>query len=102
MNGVYNGRGGKSHRARIPNWANIRLNSTLTHFPFSPVYSLDTREGAFKVRVDRDRSIVTHRVYAHRFYTRTIVNQVQVVAKPHASKKYNENFDFKLPIKCVS
>ncbi|XP_059058126.1 protein-glucosylgalactosylhydroxylysine glucosidase isoform X1 [Achroia grisella] len=83
MNGLYNGRKGESHRARIPNWANIRLNSTLTHMPYRPVYSLDTKEAAFKVRVDRDRSIVTQRIYAHRFYTRAIVNQIQVVAKPH-------------------
>lgn len=86
MNGLYSGKTGKSHRARIPNWANIRLNSTLTHHPYSPVYSLDTREGVFKVRVDRDRSVVTQRVYAHRYYTRALVNQIQVVAKPHAGK----------------
>lgn len=83
INGLYNGRKGKSHRARIPNWANIRLNSTLTQQKHSPVYSLDTKEGVFKVRVDRDRSIVTHRVYAHRYYTRAIVNQIQVVSKNH-------------------
>ncbi|XP_013201193.2 protein-glucosylgalactosylhydroxylysine glucosidase [Amyelois transitella] len=88
MNGVYNGRKGESHRARIPGWANIRLNSTLTHFPYSPVYSLDTKEGVFKVQVDRDRSIVTQRIYAHRFYTRAIVNQIQVVAKPHTDPNF--------------
>ncbi|XP_072937087.1 protein-glucosylgalactosylhydroxylysine glucosidase [Epargyreus clarus] len=82
MNGLYNGHRGESHRARIPNWVNIRLNSTLTHFPYSPVYSLDTRDGVFKVTVDRDRSVVTQRIYAHRYYTRAIVNQIQVVAKP--------------------
>ncbi|KAJ2953896.1 hypothetical protein O0L34_g1527 [Tuta absoluta] len=88
MNGLYNGRKGESRRARIPAWANIRLNSTLTHRPFSPVYSLDTKEAAFKVRVDRDRSVVTQRIYAHRFYTRTIVNQIQVVSKPHADPNF--------------
>ncbi|XP_075992674.1 protein-glucosylgalactosylhydroxylysine glucosidase [Anticarsia gemmatalis] len=88
MNGLYNGQGGYSHRARIPGWANIRLNSTLTHHPFSPVYSLDTREGVFKVRVDRDRSVVTQRIYAHRYYTRAIVNQIQVDSKTH----YDPNF----------
>ncbi|KOB62597.1 Maltose phosphorylase, partial [Operophtera brumata] len=62
MNGLYNGKNGNSHRARIPNWGNIRLNSTLTHHPYSPVYSLDTKEGVFKVRVDRDRSVVTQRI----------------------------------------
>lgn len=88
MNGLYNGQGGYSHRARIPAWANIRLNTTMTHHPFKPIYSLDTREGAFKVRVDRDRSVVTQRIYAHRFYTRAIVNQIQVDSKKH----YDPNF----------
>ncbi|XP_028165174.1 protein-glucosylgalactosylhydroxylysine glucosidase isoform X1 [Ostrinia furnacalis] len=88
MNGLYNGRKGVSRRARIPGYANIRLNSTLTHFPFKPVYSLDTRDGVFKVRVDRDRSIVTQRIYAHRFYTRAIVNQIQVVSKPHVDPNF--------------
>lgn len=83
MNGLYNGRGGYSHRARIPSWANIRLNSTLTHYPYSPIYSLDTKEAVFKVRVDRERSVVTQRIYAHRFYTRAIVNQIQVDSKTH-------------------
>lgn len=88
MNGLYNGRGGYSHRARIPSWANIRLNSTLTHYPYSPIYSLDTKEAVFKVRVDRERSVVTQRIYAHRFYTRAIVNQIQVDSKTH----YDPNF----------
>jgi protein-glucosylgalactosylhydroxylysine glucosidase len=86
INGLYNGRAGESRRARIPSYANIRLNTTLTHHPFKPVYTLDTKEAVFKVRVDRDRSVVTQRIYAHRFYTRTIVNQIQVVAKTHAGK----------------
>ncbi|CAH2067404.1 unnamed protein product, partial [Iphiclides podalirius] len=81
MNGLYNGFRGESHRARIPAWANIRLNSTLTHHPYKPVYSLDTKHGVFTVTVDRDRSVVTQRIYAHRFYTRAIVNQIQVASK---------------------
>ncbi|XP_028034225.1 protein-glucosylgalactosylhydroxylysine glucosidase [Bombyx mandarina] len=88
MNGLYNGNKGESHRARIPNWANIRLNSTLSHIPYSPVYSLDTKEGAFKVRVDRERSIVTQRIFAHRYYTRAIINQIQVMAKAHAEPNF--------------
>ncbi|KAI8428264.1 hypothetical protein MSG28_002481 [Choristoneura fumiferana] len=84
LNGLYNGRKGESHRARIPAWANIRLNSTLTHRPFAPIYSLNTRDGVFKVTVDRERSMVTQRIYAHRFYTRAIVNQIEVYSKPYA------------------
>ncbi|XP_047545214.1 protein-glucosylgalactosylhydroxylysine glucosidase [Vanessa atalanta] len=88
MNGLYNGRKGESHRARIPAWANIRLKSTLTNHPYSPVYSLDTKHGVFQVTVDRDRSVVTQRIFAHKFYTRTIVNQIQVVPKTHADPNF--------------
>jgi protein-glucosylgalactosylhydroxylysine glucosidase len=86
INGLYNGKAGESHRSRIPGYANIRLNTTLTHDPFNPVYTLDTKEAVFKVKVECDKSVVTQRIYAHRFYTRTIVNQIQVVAKTHAGK----------------
>ncbi|CAG4943725.1 unnamed protein product [Colias eurytheme] len=88
MNGLYNGRKGESRRARIPAWSNIRLNSTLTHHPYSPVYSLDTKRGVFKVTVDRDRSTVTQRIYAHRYYTRAIVNQIEVVPKTHVDPNF--------------
>ncbi|XP_045486467.1 protein-glucosylgalactosylhydroxylysine glucosidase [Pieris rapae] len=80
-NGLYNGRKGESRRARIPSWANIRLNSTLTNNPYSPVYRLNTKHGVFTVTVDRERSIVTQRIFAHKFYTRAIVNQIHVEPK---------------------
>ncbi|XP_039765165.1 protein-glucosylgalactosylhydroxylysine glucosidase [Pararge aegeria] len=88
MNGLYNGRKGESRRARIPAWANIRLNSTLTNHPYSPVYSLDTKHGVFQVTVDRDRSVVTQRIFAHRYYTRSIVNQIKVEPKTHADPNF--------------
>lgn len=87
MNGLYSGRNGESRRARIPAWANIRLNSTLTRHPYSPVYSLDTKHGVFQVSVNRERSIVTQRIFAHRYYTRSIVNQIKVEPKTHAGKE---------------
>ncbi|CAG9133486.1 unnamed protein product [Plutella xylostella] len=91
MNGLYNGKHGESRRARIPGYANVRLNSTLTHHPYSPIYSLDTRDGVFKVRVDRERSIVSQKIYAHRFYTRAIVNQIEVISKPHADPNFSHH-----------
>lgn len=92
MNGLYNGLNGRSHRARIPNWANIRLSSLATHH--LPVYSLNTKEAVFNMRVDGARSVVTHRVYAHRYYTRSIVNQIKVEAKPHGELSTNCPSDF--------
>ncbi|CAH0726149.1 unnamed protein product, partial [Brenthis ino] len=88
LNGLYNGEKGLSRRARIPAWANIRLNSTLKHRHFTPVYTLDTKHGVFQVTVNRERSVVIQRIYAHRFYTRTIVNQIKVVPRPHADPNF--------------
>ncbi|GBP95416.1 Protein-glucosylgalactosylhydroxylysine glucosidase [Eumeta japonica] len=88
MNGLYNGRWGRSRRARIPAWANVRLNSTLTHHPYKPMYSLDTKNGVFVVKVERERSVVTQKIYAHRFYTRALINQIEVATKPHVDPNF--------------
>jgi protein-glucosylgalactosylhydroxylysine glucosidase len=86
MNGLYNGKGGESKRARIPGYANIRMSSSSSKHPFKPIYSMDTREGAFKVHVNRDRFTITQRVFAHRFYTRTIVNQIVINSRARDGK----------------
>lgn len=91
MNGLYNGREGESHRATIPSYANIRLDSNFTQHFFDSVYSLDTTEGAFKVKQVRGGSIVLQRIYAHRYYTRAIVNQFQVISKHRNGKVICEN-----------
>lgn len=85
MNGLYNGEKGESHRARVPSWCNIRLNSTLIdERTLKPSYTLDTSSGVFLVHVDREWSIVDQRIYAHRYYTRAIINQIMVTAKRKA------------------
>lgn len=86
LNGLYNGQMGESRRARIPAWINIRLNSTLGKTSYTPLYSLDTKRGIFQVTVERERSIVKQTIYAHRYYTRAIINQIEIRAKQHAGE----------------
>ncbi|XP_077296187.1 protein-glucosylgalactosylhydroxylysine glucosidase-like [Arctopsyche grandis] len=84
MNGFYNGNKGESHRARIPAWCNVRLNSTIGETGLKPSYTLDTSSGVFQVHVDREWSVVDQRIYAHRYYTRAIINQILISAKHKA------------------
>lgn len=86
MNGFYNGNKGESHRARIPAWCNVRLNSTFGDTGLKPSYTLDTSSGVFQVHVDREWSVVDQRIYAHRYYTRAIINQILISAKHKAGK----------------
>uniref|UniRef100_A0A1S4GYL2 Protein-glucosylgalactosylhydroxylysine glucosidase n=2 Tax=Anopheles gambiae TaxID=7165 RepID=A0A1S4GYL2_ANOGA len=71
--GLYNGAGGLSHRARIPNMANVRLllPSDLT---------LDLARGLFRSDFANDgRSFrLTHLLYPHALYRRVIVNQFTI------------------------
>lgn len=81
MNGLYNGERGESHRARVPAWCNIQLmlNDTIT--TEKPLYTLNTAVGAFIVNVETEGWAVEQRIYAHRFYTRAIINQFVVKSK---------------------
>uniref|UniRef100_A0A182TBK2 Glycoside hydrolase family 65 central catalytic domain-containing protein n=1 Tax=Anopheles maculatus TaxID=74869 RepID=A0A182TBK2_9DIPT len=78
MAGLYNGAGGLSHRARIPNIANIQLdNDCYRGTDHTCIVTLDLRSGYFRVSyTDSERSFrMTHIVYPHAFYRRLIVNQ---------------------------
>ncbi|XP_055680296.1 protein-glucosylgalactosylhydroxylysine glucosidase-like [Lutzomyia longipalpis] len=77
LNGLYNGAKGLSHRARIPNFANIQvtnyadLNGTVK-------YVMDTKSGIFRTSFSPNSAAykLDHLIYAHRFYSRAIVNQL--------------------------
>lgn len=86
MNALYNGRGGSSHRARIPNFANIHFehcgSPTLTLDPnkLACSYSLDVHQGVFRTNVkfhNGDFS-VEQTQYAHRYFDSVIVNSLQL------------------------
>jgi trehalose/maltose hydrolase-like predicted phosphorylase len=90
LNGLYNGKTGVSHRARIPNFGNIQLKNCLIELkkegtPFnSPAnckYNFNTRDGILEVIYEDDNYKATHWTYPHRFYDRAIINEFFVTRK---------------------
>ncbi|XP_049536826.1 protein-glucosylgalactosylhydroxylysine glucosidase-like isoform X2 [Anopheles darlingi] len=83
MGGLYGGAAGLSHRARIPNVANIRpaigcyQGTTQEHC----TETLDMEQGVFRVEFSQhsvppaNRFRLVHTLYPHALYTRLIVNQ---------------------------
>jgi hypothetical protein len=96
MNGLYNGEKGFSHRASIPNYANIKIEENSHDHCFSHgddrsrrqsddadkrgnfTFSLDTYNGLFEASIDGDDYQVRHFVYPHRYYDRVIVNLIEI------------------------
>lgn len=82
MNGLYNGYKGKSHRARIPNYANIQFEScSHTSSDTSPCkYTLDVLNGVFRTETHLNDGLFTvqQTQYAHRYYDMAIVNHIQL------------------------
>lgn len=77
MNGLYNGKGGLSHRARIPNFANIQFDDCRGAAKCK--YTLNLKHGFFMVEMNVENEfIATHLIYAHRFYNRAIINQFHI------------------------
>ncbi|XP_053664830.1 protein-glucosylgalactosylhydroxylysine glucosidase-like [Anopheles marshallii] len=79
MAGLYNGAGGLSHRARIPNMANVRLdNDCYRGKDRSCSVTLDLRSGYFRVSYENANHSfrMTHLLYPHALYRRLIVNQL--------------------------
>lgn len=77
MNGLFNGKGGLSHRAEIPNFSNIQMelcpkNST------DCTYTLNIQSGYFKIHYENEDFSATQLIYPHRFYNRAIVNQFYI------------------------
>ncbi|XP_052562857.1 protein-glucosylgalactosylhydroxylysine glucosidase-like [Culex pipiens pallens] len=82
LNGVFNGARERSHRARIPNYANLQLE-TCDHragVQSQCSYQLDMRFGRFRT-IYSDPALryrVVHDVYPHRFWPNVIVNQFRL------------------------
>lgn len=85
MNGVYNGAGGNSKRARIPNWINISTEAcdrfgcaTNSDVVNGTSYEMNLRDGYFRV-VTTYRGLgisVEQRTYPHKYYNRALVYEV--------------------------
>jgi trehalose/maltose hydrolase-like predicted phosphorylase len=71
MNGLYNGVRGESHRARIPNYANVMPN---VECDGNCIYQLNMRKGYFQNTINGSNFKVIQQLYAHRYYNRAIIN----------------------------
>lgn len=83
MNGLYNGKGPKTHRARIENHANFQTEICNVRRKMATKcrYRFNIRTGIFEVIFDSPEYKMKHEVFPHRFYTRTIVNRFSVERK---------------------
>ncbi|XP_039444397.1 protein-glucosylgalactosylhydroxylysine glucosidase-like [Culex pipiens pallens] len=82
MNGVFNGVGPLSHRARIPNFANVQLQACADSFLVTTgcTYQLDMQKGMFRTIYNDPAGeyYVIHDVYPSRYLHKTIVNRVRI------------------------
>lgn len=79
VNGVYNGKTGESHRARIPNYGRVQFEMCGVSTEGDVcTYSLDIRQGIFRTVSVYDGYSVELVTYAHRYYDKTIVNHVTI------------------------
>jgi protein-glucosylgalactosylhydroxylysine glucosidase len=81
MNGLYNGKAGLSHRAKIPNFVNIIFEDCLNgpNNKTSCNFSLNMHHGFFMTKlVVADQFIATHMVYPHRYRNRLFINQIYI------------------------
>lgn len=83
MNGLYNGQGKNTHRARIENHANLQTDNCNTRKRMATKcrYRFNVRTGIFEVIFDSPEYKIKHEVFPHRYYTRTIVNRFMVERK---------------------
>uniref|UniRef100_A0A336LM18 Protein-glucosylgalactosylhydroxylysine glucosidase n=1 Tax=Culicoides sonorensis TaxID=179676 RepID=A0A336LM18_CULSO len=77
MNGVYNGKGGDSSRARIPNWAYIRVDYCQSRTNDCE-WSLNVKKGVFQETIRSKEFHLEHLIFPHRIFNRAIINQISV------------------------
>lgn len=80
MNGFYNGERGESHRARIPNFANILIPYCENAIDECE-YAMDAKNGIFSVTISTPEFELVHQLFAHRVFDRLIVNLITVTRK---------------------
>lgn len=80
MNGLYNGERGLSHRARIPNYSNIIIDPGQFKREITRItYRMNYRQGVFETIIQvNNRFTIRHWIYAHRHFTRAIVNEISI------------------------
>lgn len=86
MNGLYTGREDNSHRARIPNYANIqfepcsRASKVYSNGSGTCSYALDIFNGVFRTQTNsRDGLFTVEQIqYVHRYFETAIVNHIRL------------------------
>lgn len=82
INGIYNGAYGESHRARVPNYANIQFEhcGANANSMTACTYSLDMKQAVFRATAPYNVNTfaLEQEIYVHRYYTHTIVNRIRV------------------------
>ncbi|XP_022098202.1 protein-glucosylgalactosylhydroxylysine glucosidase-like [Acanthaster planci] len=78
VNGLYNGRGGASHRARIPSTAAIKISLPAKVNISKESYSLELENGTFHRKVRTDVAFIEQRIYAHQNVSYILVNEIVV------------------------
>ena len=78
VSGVFNGHGTStpSHRARIPSTASIVVDIDAHSNSTNQTFSLNVRNAVFYYKFQVQNFTLEHRVYAHRFHTNLIVNEI--------------------------
>ncbi|XP_064622222.1 protein-glucosylgalactosylhydroxylysine glucosidase-like [Lineus longissimus] len=81
MNGFYNGRGGHSHRARIPSMVSCIIDRFEPRFNVEPrrLYTLNMMNGMYLETIYGDDFILEKKVYAHRQKTHLLVTEIDVI-----------------------
>ena len=104
MNGLYNGLKGDSHRARIPNYANVQFEPCTQRSSKNAevcAYELDIYNGVFRTQVQLNDGCVSveHIQYAHRHHETALVNQIRLKRNPILTENGNGEVYFQLLIK---
>ncbi|XP_040017691.1 protein-glucosylgalactosylhydroxylysine glucosidase [Gasterosteus aculeatus] len=76
MGGVYNGEGGRCHRADVPCPLNVEVEMD---GPAQHTYCLDTHTGIFTHSLSSARAKVSQSLYSHRYYTNLMVMEILLV-----------------------
>ncbi|XP_074533176.1 protein-glucosylgalactosylhydroxylysine glucosidase [Halichoeres trimaculatus] len=76
MGGVYNGEGGRCHRADVPCPLAVRV---AIEEPAQHTYSLDTHTGVFTHTLSSASVTVSQSLYSHRYYSNLMVMEVLLV-----------------------
>lgn len=103
MNGLYNGPKGDSHRARIPNYANVRFEPCIQRSINNVevcAYELDISNGLFRTQVQLNNGsvCVEHIQYAHRHHETALVNHIRLKRNSILTEKGNGKVYFQLLI----